>query len=117
MHFHSHQYFKSRRRELRNNATEYEVLLWKYLRKSRLGCKFERQHSIGPYIVDFYCVAKRLVIELDGVQHRENKEYDQERTRYLESLNYKVLRFWNYEISENIYAVIEKIKQAVDSKE
>jgi very-short-patch-repair endonuclease len=106
---HSNNNFKPRRSELRNNATLQEKILWSYLRKNRLKYKFRRQHSIGPYIVDFYCPEKRLVIEIDGSQHNENQEYDRERTLHLENLGHRVLRFWNNEINTNIIAVIEMI--------
>ena len=99
-----------RRRELRKNLTLQEEKLWSYLRNKKLGFKFRRQHGIGPYIVDFYCREKNLVIELDGVQHLEEKEYDKERNEFMQSLNIKVLRFWNYEIDTNIDVVIKKIK-------
>ncbi len=107
---HTNKIYQERRKELRNNSTVHERILWSYLRGRNLGYKFQRQHSIGPYITDFYCAQKRLVIELDGHQHIENKEYDLERTNYLESLKYKVLRFWNDEINNNMEGVILKIR-------
>jgi very-short-patch-repair endonuclease len=103
---------KARRKELRNNQTPQERKLWNYLRSSTISSKFERQHSIGPYIVDFYCARQKLVIELDGKQHLDNKEYDAERTRYLEALGFKVLRFWNEEIDSHISDVLTIIKNA-----
>jgi very-short-patch-repair endonuclease len=100
-----------RRKELRNNSTPQEILLWLKLKNSQLGLKFRRQHSIGGYIVDFYCPEKRLVIEIDGSQHfkKENKEYDKIRSSYFRGLNIKVLRFTNAEINTNIDSVIRKI--------
>ena len=71
--------------------------------------KFRRQHSIKNFIADFYCADKRLVIEIDGSQHLDNKEYDQERTWYFESLNIRVIRFWNNEVRENLHGVLTKI--------
>lgn len=92
----NHPKLKSHRKDLRKNATDVEVELWKKLKSSQLGYKFRRQASIGPYVVDFYCPKKRLVIELDGSQHNdpETKKYDQYRNEYLESLDIVVLRFW-----------------------
>lgn len=101
-----------RRKELRNKSTPEEVLLWLKLKNSQIGFKFRRQHSIGGYIVDFYCPAKKLVIEIDGPQHftKENKEYDKIRSDYLKGLNIKVLRFTNKEIATETQAVVRKIK-------
>ena len=75
--------FKSRRKELRHNETKEEKLLWDILRGKKLQYKFNRQYSVGPYILDFYCSEKRIGIELDGFQHSENKDYDKERDDYL----------------------------------
>ncbi len=112
---HTDQSFKQARRDLRDQTTIQEKILWRYLRGSRLGYKFRRQHSIGPYIVDFYCAQKRLIIEIDGSQHSENeiRTYDQTRTEYLESLHHKVLRFWNNDINTNINAVLDRIQKAL----
>ena len=76
---------------------------------------FKRQHSIGRFIADFYCPTKNLIIELDGSQHLDNKEYDQERTWYFESLGIKVIRFWNNEVNNNLNGVLMKIKEELDS--
>ena len=84
---------KFRRKELRHNETKEEKLLWANIRRKKLGCKFSRQYSVGPYILDFYCVETRVGIELDGFQHLENKEYDIERDNYLLMNDIKVLRF------------------------
>jgi very-short-patch-repair endonuclease len=97
------------RKELRRRATPQEIILWSRLKKEQLGCKFRRQHSIGDYIVDFYCPEKKIIIEIDGWQHRENKEYDSKRTQFFESLGFRVLRFWNNEISKNAEGVVLKI--------
>ena len=101
------------RRELRKSSTPQEIILWSRLRRKDLGCKFRRQHSIGRYIVDFYCPVHKLVVELDGNQHNDDdqKEYDKERTEYLEGLDIKVLRFWNNEVNKNLEGVILKIKE------
>ncbi len=102
---------KPRRKELRRNQTKEEKLLWTNLRRKKLNFKFSRQYSVGPYILDFYCVEKRIGIELDGAQHLENKDYDRERDNYLMMNDVKVLRFWNVEISVNIDKVLERIKK------
>lgn len=102
-----------RRKDLRNHSTPEEILLWDYLKNSSLGAKFRRQHSIGGYIVDFYCPAKKLVIELDGEVHNttEAREYDKVRDEFLKGMNLKILRFFNKEIKkENILSVVSKIK-------
>jgi very-short-patch-repair endonuclease len=101
-----------RRKELRNNSTPEEILLWLRLKNSQLGSKFRRQHSIGGYIVDFYCPLKKLVIEVDGSQHlaKESKEYDEVRTKFFEGLDIKVIRFNNTEIHTNLEIVMQKIK-------
>ncbi|MEI7750229.1 MAG: DUF559 domain-containing protein [Candidatus Moraniibacteriota bacterium] len=100
---------EANRKILRKSATPQEVILWSRLRRSALGHKFRRQHSIGPYIVDFYCPEKKLIVELDGWQHNEQVKHDAERTVYLESLGLLVLRFWNNEVNKNLDGVILNI--------
>jgi len=99
---------KQFRKRLRNSATPQETVLWSRLRSKQLGYKFRRQHSIGKYIVDFYCLEKRLIIELDGSQHIDS-EYDKERDKYLNSLGFKVLRFWDNDVDNNLEGVLLKI--------
>ncbi len=96
--------------------TPQEIFLWKYLKGNNLGFKFQRQYGMGKYIVDFYCPNKKFVIEIDGIQHNDNRdrEYDEERTKYLESLNCKVLRFWNNEINTNMDGVLESIRRELN---
>lgn len=103
-----------RRRELRNNATSQEVLLWSRLKNSQIGFKFRRQHSIGGYIVDFYCPLKRLVVEIDGPEHftEESMGYDEVRSKSFEVLDIKIIRFTNGEIDKNLDAVIQKVKSS-----
>ena len=100
------------RRELRNESTPQELLLWSRLKNSQLGFKFRRQHSIGGYIADFYCPNKRIIIEIDGSQHfkKDNKEYDEIRSNFFKILNIKVIRFTNAEINTNINGVIMEIQ-------
>ncbi len=95
-------------RKLRNNLTEAEKYLWYMLRLNHLGVKFRRQTPIGKYIVDFACLEKSLIIELDGGQHYDNKE-DKQRDVWLEKEGFRVLRFWNNEILKNRDEVVGKI--------
>lgn len=101
-----------KRRELRSQMTDAEKVLWRYLRRKQLkGRVFRRQHSIGSYIVDFYCHAEGLVIEVDGDIHFDEGQliYDQKRTTYLQSKGLKVIRFNNWEIFRSIQKVVQKI--------
>jgi very-short-patch-repair endonuclease len=79
------------------------------------GYKFRRQAPIGPYVVDFVCFEKRLVIELDGSQHAERTDQDEQRTRYLERQGFRVIRFWNVEVFENLDGVLECIWRELNS--
>lgn len=98
-------------KELRSGATEVEKLIWSKIRDRKLGgIKFRRQHPMGSYIVDFVSLEKKLVVELDGGQHTEDREYDRQRTRWIESRGFKVLRFWNSEVIENLQGVLEAIR-------
>jgi very-short-patch-repair endonuclease len=102
-------------RRLRRPLTESEQVLWAALRDNRLqGIKFRRQHPFGPYVLDFFCVQARLVIELDGSIHDrpEQKEYDRERTDYLEAQGLRVLRFRNEEVADKLDEVMKKILEA-----
>ncbi len=117
---HNRPVLKSRRKELRNNATSAERLLWSILQHSNLGgYKFRRQHSVGPYILDFYCSAARLAVELDGDSHFTDDAvvYDQERTTYLNGLNITVLRFLNTDVFENLAMVGERILGNIKGKD
>ena len=96
-------------RKLRGNSTDAERLLWSRIRSRQLGAKFVRQFPIGPYIADFACRSARLVIELDGGQHRE--EIDASRTATIEAYGYRVIRFWNNEVIENLEGVVAAIVQ------
>lgn len=99
-------------KNLRHSMTKEEVKLWNRLKNRQLlGLKFRRQVPIGDYIVDFFCVEKSLIIELDGGQHNEveNIEYDKIRTEYLNQEGYKVLRFWNNDVWNNFEEVIDSI--------
>ncbi|QOZ29993.1 endonuclease domain-containing protein [Bradyrhizobium sp. CCBAU 51753] len=102
-----------RARNLRNASTDAEGKLWYRLRARRLsGYKFVRQEPIGPYTVDFICRERRLVIEVDGGQHA-NSQHDAVRDKWLVDHNYRVLRFWNNEVSSNLAGVLETIITAL----
>ncbi len=95
-------------REFRQKPTAAEHLLWQHIRhKKILGCKFRRQYVFDRYIVDFVCFSHKLIIEADGMQHAENIEYDYVRTIFFNNLNFKVIRFWNQDILNNIDWVIK----------
>jgi very-short-patch-repair endonuclease len=102
-----------RARELRKQSTPAEKILWEELRDRRLkGIKFRRQHIIGSYIIDFYCPAHRLAIELDGGFHSFQEDNDLIRTNNLEDMGIKVVRFWNHEVEQNLVTVLAKIAKA-----
>jgi len=101
--------------ELRKEPTPAEVKLWAYLRTRRVdGIHFRRQHSIGSYIADFSAPRRKLIIELDGSQHLEQEEYDAERTAFLESKGYRVIRFWNGDVMNDIQGVLRAIDIALE---
>ena len=101
---------KTYARNLRKEKIDAEIKLWQLLRDRRLlGYKFRRQYWIQNYRVDFICLEKKLIIELDGCQHMNNEKYDLERIRQLSSLGFNVLRFWNNDIYDNIDEVMDKL--------
>ena len=105
----------ARARGLRRKSTDAETLLWNLLRNRQLnGHKFRRQVPIGAYIVDFLCFERMLIVELDGGQHQGLAGYDYERTKFLESRGFRVLRFWNNQIFEEMEGVQEAILIALD---
>lgn len=88
--------------------------MWQILRSRQLdGYKFRRQRVIGPYIVDFCCLNPKLIIELDGSQHTDNADYDETRTKFLQSEGFEVLRFWDNEALQNRDGVTEAILRAL----
>ena len=102
-----------RARELRNNPTEAERLLWKHLRYRQInGYRFRRQHPVGPFIVDLTCLEKLLAIEIDGGQHSQQTAYDTARSDYLKKHGFRVLRFWNNQVLGEIEAVKEVVLEA-----
>ena len=103
-----------RAKELHRNMSSAEAKLWRHLRAHRVGgVHFRNQHAIGNYIVDFCAPRKKLIIELDGSQHLEQAEYDAERTAFFESRGYRVLRFWNNDVMNNLDAVLKVIWSAL----
>src|SRR5690242_20575056 len=107
---------KKRAQKLRINSTDAEHRLWSLLRSRRLQkYKFRRQHVIEPYIVDFICLSKKLIIELDGGQHADNQDYDKLRSEYLESKGFRVLRFWNNLVFREKEKVIESIIRELEN--
>ncbi len=98
---------------LRRHATKQETVLWRYLKNNNFGVKFRRQFALdNKYIVGFICLEKRLIIELDGGQHCENKQ-DKVRNAYLARQGFQVLRFWNNEIDNQLFACLEVIRRTI----
>ena len=114
---HNNRKISEERSNLRRNPTDAESILWKNLRKSQLnGKKFRRQHSIGPYIVDFYCPEFRVAIELDGAKHMTliGSEKDEKRDEFLRKLNVRVIRFENRLVFESLELVLNAIRVALE---
>ena len=110
--------------ELRRESTPAEHKLWSRIRNDQLGVAFRRQHAnalrpfrVGKYIPDFCSPQAKHIIELDESQHLEQEEYDEERTKYLELLGYKVIRFWNNDVMNNIEGAILTLIHALEDKE
>ncbi len=108
---------KALARDNRKNPTEAENILWQELRDRKTGFKIRRQHAIDVFIADFICIEKKVVIEVDGEYHNdpEQKEYDEQRTFVLNNLGFKVIRFFNNEVTNNTKAVVEKIKNELSN--
>ena len=102
--------------QLRKELTPAERKLWSRIRNDQLGVTFRRQHAVGNYIPDFCSPKAKLVIELDGSQHVDQQEYDVERTKYLESQGFKVIRFWNNDVTNNIEEVILAIMNVLEKQ-
>lgn len=105
---------KEYRKDLRNKSTIAEAYLWPYLKNKQLeGRRFRRQFSVGNYIIDFYCPAEKLAVELDGAGHftPEGQEYDEERTRFLNGQGIRVIRFENKVVFEDTEGVLEGIRR------
>jgi very-short-patch-repair endonuclease len=109
---------KEKRRLLRQNQTKAETLVWQKLRNSQVeGCKFRRQYSVGCFVLDFYCPALRLAIEIDGESHNSEEAavYDRDRQALVEALGIRFLRFTNQDVYECLEVVIEQIAKTVQA--
>ncbi len=103
-------------RELRRRETEAEAILWAALRGRQVaGLKFRRQRPAGPFVLDFYCADHRLVVEVDGAIHDEQREQDAARTAILKQYGYRVVRFRNAEIASDLAAVLARIAEAAQN--
>src|SRR5262245_36421912 len=110
------RFHRATARRLRLNATDAEARLWRHLRRIPIaGTHFRRQVPIGPYVADIACMAARLIIEVDGSQHGDeaNLVRDEARTRWFASKGYRVIRFWNNDLTTNMEGVLEAIYAAV----
>jgi len=104
-------------RDLRKRMTPAEELLWQRLQGNQLdGWHFRRQHPVGRFIVDFFCAKAKLVVEVDGPIHKQQRAYDQERTKLLEiERGYRVIRFTNDEVLNDIESVLQRIREALNN--
>lgn len=101
-------------RRLRAEMTRQEHALWAALRNKQLeNRRFRRQHAIGPYILDFVCLSDRLVIEVDGGQHAEHPQPDMIRDQWLREHGFRILRFWNHQVDDELEAVLEVVQRAL----
>ena len=107
---------QQRAQVLRKRTTDTERLLWSHLRRRQLqGYRFRRQVPIGNYIADFVCIEARLIIELDGSQHQDQRVYDEQRTRYLEQRGFKIFRVWDNQAFTETQSVLETIANMLES--
>jgi adenine-specific DNA-methyltransferase len=105
-------------RDMRKVPSKAENSLWLVLRNRQVdGLKFRRQHVLGSYIADFFCAEQHLVVELDGDTHASQEPYDLQRTQWMESQGFRVMRFTNFDVLENLDAVVEAIRNACGGKE
>jgi very-short-patch-repair endonuclease len=108
---------QSRARRLRNQATDVERLLWRYLRHRQIaGHRFRRQVPVAGFIADFACLEAKVIVELDGGQHLERAGYDKQRDRVIEAQGFLVLRFWDNQVFQETQAVVEQIVQALEAR-
>jgi len=105
---------KKRAKDLRNNSTLSEVLLWLQLKNKKLGLDFHRQKPIDNFIVDFFCPNLMLAIEIDGVSHNDKVEYDKLRQKKLENLGVKFIRFRDEDVKKNMQGCIDFLKEWID---
>jgi very-short-patch-repair endonuclease len=105
---------QTRAQQLRTTPTDAEIRLWSRLRGKQIErFRFRRQQPIGPYVVDFFCPAAKLVIEVDGGQHATREAEDAARSRWIEARGYRVLRFWNNDVLANTDGVVAAILEAL----
>ena len=105
-----------RARILRNNLTDTERCLWSRLKGKQIhGYKFRRQFPLGPYIVDFVCLEAKLIVEVDGGQHAEQRQKDEQRDKWLVSQNFRVLRFWDNDVLRQTDEVVDTIVQTLNN--
>ena len=109
MHGQTNDFTKPAAKDLRKSMTDAERKLWQRLRGAQLGVKFRRQHPFENYVLDFVCIERRLVIEVDGSQHMDEQEYDVKRTARLRQAGFTVLRIWNNEVLNETDAVVQAI--------
>jgi very-short-patch-repair endonuclease len=110
------EHLLTRAKQMRHEPTPQEEALWERLRAKRLyGWKFHHQSPLGPFIPDFSCPKAKLIIELDGSQHSEREGYDADRTAFLEHQGYRVLRFWNCDIDQNLDGVLMLIRETLSA--
>lgn len=104
-------------KRMRKAPTEAEARLWRELRAHRfLGFKFKRQQPIGRYIVDFACLSRKLLIEIDGSQHLDAVAHDEARSAWLQSQGFRVVRFWNHDVLARTIEVMDAIHAALESR-
>jgi len=102
---------QKRAKTLRREMTEPERMLWALLRRKQHGLRFRRQHAMGPYILDFYCAAEKLCVEIDGPSHEERQEHDARRTVWLEAQGVRVMRFTVADVTERSAWVVVEIER------
>ena len=112
----TYKYLKDVRQDLKENPTEAEKVIWEYLRNKKTGYKIRRQHVIDNFIVDFVCLTKKVVIEIDGGIHLQQKELDELRTNTLNEKGYRVIRFTNEEVMHNPAMIAANIKNILDNR-
>ena len=102
-------------RRLRKEMTPEEMFFWQRIRGGQMGHRFRKQHPLGIYTVDFVCLERKLIIELDGGQHAERAESDRIRDEWLKSVGYRVMRFWNFQVKEDWDTVSDAIWNALNT--
>ncbi len=111
---HFYPLIKDVRKCMRDNMTEAEIILWEQIKSNKLDVKFRRQHIIANFIPDFVALSIKLIIEVDGEIHNFQKEYDNDRTYLLSQQGFRVIRFTNREVIDNLDQVLSKIKETIE---